>query len=163
MRKTTWIIVLVLAACGDSSEGEETTGGETTGGETTGGETQAATQNWADMDQEARGRYMATVVMPEMQTMFQEFNAEEYGDFGCETCHGANAREVNFSMPNGLAPLDPASIPAMFQSTQPMAQFMTQRVWPRMTELLQMQPYDPETHQGFSCLNCHATSEAPAK
>jgi hypothetical protein len=160
MRKVTWFVMLGLAACGDSSEGEQTAAG---GGEqTTGGETQPA-QTWAEMDHEARGRYMATVVMPEMQAMFQEFDAEEYGDFGCETCHGANGREVNFRMPNGLAPLDPASIPAMFQSTQPMAQFMTQRVWPRMTELLQMEPYNPETQQGFSCLNCHATSEAPAK
>jgi hypothetical protein len=158
MQRTTWIVILGLAACGDSSEVAEEAGGETEA--TTGGETEAP-QNWADMDQEARGRFMATVVLPEMQTMFQEFNAEEYADFSCETCHGANAREVEFRMPNGLAPLDPESVPAMFQSTQPMAQFMTQRVWPRMAEMLQMQPYDPETHQGFSCFNCHATSEAP--
>jgi hypothetical protein len=24
-----------------------------------------------------------------------------------------------------------------------------------------MQPYDPETHEGFSCMHCHANADAP--
>ena len=44
-------------------------------------------------------------------TALVEFDGERYADFGCGTCHGEDAREVGFEMPNGLAPLDPAHIP----------------------------------------------------
>jgi hypothetical protein len=152
--------VLVLASCGGSSGSEGTAegSGETGGGETTAEPT--AHVAWADMTPEQRGHYMAEVVMPEMSAMFQEHDAEEFADFSCATCHGDNAHDVAFHMPNGLHPLNPAEIPAMFGSTDPDLVFMTQRVWPRMAELLEMQPYDPETHEGFSCMHCHATAAA---
>mgnify|MGYP001435949235 CR=1 FL=1 len=72
------------------------------------------------------------------------------------------AREVGFEMPNGLAPLDPAHIPDIFQSERPMAVFMTQKAWPKMAELLDEPLFDPEVGEGFSCMNCHATAEGAA-
>lgn len=119
---------------------------------------------WADMTHEQKGQFMRERVMPEMTQMFQAHDAHRFEHFTCATCHGANAREVNFHMPNGIAPLDPTQIPGMFASQDPMHVFMTQRVWPRMTELLGAQRYNPETHQGFGCLGCHGmrTPAAPA-
>ena len=148
-------LALGLASCGGG--GSSTTETTQTTETTTGAETVA----WADMNMEQRGHFMATVVMPEMQTMFQEHDAEEFADFSCATCHGANAQEVSFRMPNGLAPLHGADIPAMFGSQDPMHVFMTQRVWPRMGQLLGEELYNPETHQGFACMNCHANADAP--
>ena len=152
-------VLVVLTSCGGSSttEGTAEGGGETGGGETT---TETATVAWADMTPEQRGHYMAEVVMPEMTAMFQEHDAEEFADFSCATCHGENAHDVAFHMPNGLHPLNPAEIPAMFGSTDPDLVFMTQRVWPRMAELLGEAPYNPETHEGFMCVNCHAVAAA---
>lgn len=154
---------LVLAlACGGAGEAEtaptETTAVETQSG---GEETAAADAEvpWSDMDRAQRLAYMRETVMPEMAAMFREFDPERYADFGCASCHGENMQEVDFQMPNGLAPLPPDQIGAMFQSDQPMAVFMTQRVWPKMVELLGAQPYDPETHQGFGCFGCHAIAE----
>lgn len=156
LRGTLSLCALVaMSACGGSTPEEDTA--ETV--DTTGGETEAvrAEVPWAEMSPEQRGAFMRDTVVPEMQAMFQEHDAERFADFGCATCHGETARDVGFRMPNGVAPLDPSQIPAVFQSDRPMAQFMTQRVWPRMAELLGEAPYDSETGAGFSCLRCHAT------
>lgn len=161
-------IVMVLAGCGGGaaeSAAGETAGGEaagsaTAGGETAGGET--AWPAWADMTREQRGQYMAQVVVPAMRPVFQGVDAERYADFGCATCHGENARDVGFQMPNGVAPLDHASIPQIFASDEPLAVVMREQVWPQMGQLLGQELYDPETHQGFSCFNCHADGSAQA-
>lgn len=113
---------------------------------------------WANMNREQRLAFMQQTVTPVMQTLFQEFDEDAFADFGCPTCHGADMEQVDFAMPNGIAPLDPTQLGVIFASEEPMAQFMSQRVWPRMTELLQAQPYNPETHEGFGCLGCHATA-----
>lgn len=151
-----------LAGCGGSSgsAAEPAPTDSTTTSSTTGGET--AHVAFDDMTPEQKGQFMAEVVMPEMQRLFQEHDAEEYANFSCATCHGENAHEVGFRMPNGLAPLDPAHIPEIFQSQHPGAIFMTQRVWPRMAELLGEPLFNPETHEGFSCMNCHANAAATA-
>ncbi|MGE0785856.1 MAG: hypothetical protein AB7S26_09225 [Sandaracinaceae bacterium] len=159
MNRTRFVVMMaaLLGACGGGST-EETTD-ETT--ETTSGDETTTTASadipWDDMTPQQRGQFMQQTVMPEMRAMFQEFDGERFAEFGCATCHGENAHDVAFQMPNGLAPLNPEHIPAMFESDQPMAVFMTQRVWPRMAELLGEPQYNPETHEGFSCLNCHAT------
>jgi hypothetical protein len=157
-------LLVLTCGCGGSGGGQTSEGGGTQGAGS-GSETTASASGpstpWDEMTSEQKGQYMAEVVMPEMRRLFQEHDAEEYADFSCATCHGDNAHDVGFRMPNGLAPLDPAQIPAMFQSDHPGAVFMTQRVWPRMGELLGEPLYNPETHEGFACLNCHANG-APA-
>lgn len=164
-RNNFMLIAVLLAACGgptattEEAEPIGTSGGE---GQTEVTAEQDAPVAWHDMDQQQRAGFMMEVVMPEMQTLFQEFDGERFAEFNCATCHGENMREVNMEMPNGLAPLDPAQVPAMFESDQPMAQFMTQRVWPKMGELLGEELYDMETQQGFSCMHCHGTAEAAA-
>ena len=114
---------------------------------------------WADVPPEQRGQWMAEVVVPAMQPLFQETDPERFADFGCATCHGATGQDVHFEMPNGIAPLNPADVGAMFQSEQPMAQLMVQQVWPRMTELLGEQPHNRETNEGFGCFSCHGTAD----
>lgn len=152
-------LVALATACGGGARDEEggTESEITAGGEGEGATAATADVAWADMSMEQRGHYMEHTVVPEMRSIFQEYDGEEYAEFGCATCHGENARDVHFRMPNDLAPLNPANIGGIFQSEEPVAQLMTQRVWPRMAELLQQPPFDPETGEGFSCMGCHAT------
>ncbi len=106
---------------------------------------------------------MRDQVMPEMTTMFQNFDAEEFESVTCVTCHGENFQEVNFSMSNGLHPLNPAEIPNLASSDDEnvvrWVQFMFGEVTPGMVRILGVEPYNPETHQGFGCLSCHETAE----
>ncbi len=150
----TLFLALALASCGGGSTTETTETTETTGG----GET--ATVAWDDMTMEQRGEFMATVVMPAMQPLFQNHDAEEYADFSCATCHGENAHDVGFHMPNGVHPMTHDEVGPMFASSEPDHVWMTQQVWPRMGELLGEALYNPETGEGFSCFNCHSDSAA---
>lgn len=167
MRHVLWISsLLVLASCGGSTETETETETTTTETTTTGGEQQRPPLPDVPFDQlthEQKGQFMAERVMPAMSAMFREFDAERFGEFTCANCHGANAQEVDFRMPNGLAPLNPANMQQLFTSQNPMPVFMRERVWPRMAELLSRPQFNPETNSGFSCFNCHAREgEAPA-
>src|SRR5690349_2238439 len=103
MRNLLFVSALVLLGCGSSSStSSETASSDTT---TTGSETtseQASRPAWDDMTPEQRGRFMAEVVVPQMRPVFQGHDATRYAEFGCATCHGANAHDVGFRMPNGL-------------------------------------------------------------
>lgn len=156
LRLSLALSALTLLACGgDTTDAEPEAEATTTGDEAV----EAAPIAWADMNHEQRAAFMHDTVVPEMRALFQEHDPERFADFGCRTCHGENAREVGFQMPNGVAPLNPASMGALFGSEDPMPQLMVQRVWPRMAELLGEAPFDPETQQGFSCFDCHARDE----
>jgi hypothetical protein len=156
MRFLPLFVILALLGCGGSSSSSESSSSGSSGSET------AARPAWDDMTPEQRGQFMAEVVVPEMRTIFQEHDATRFADFGCATCHGANAHDVHFQMPNGVHPLDHATIMATFQSQDPSATWMTQRVWPRMAELIGEAPFNPETGEGFRCVNCHADGEPAA-
>jgi hypothetical protein len=100
---------------------------------------------------------MKTVVFPAMKTHFQEFDAKEFKDFTCVTCHGAGAKEGKFKMPNAKLPkLDPKDDFAKHKKKEAKTlAFMMEKVAPEMTKLLEVEPYDPKTNQGFGCFNCH--------
>lgn len=165
---TLFLTSVLLCGCGDDSPAEAgsgTEGGGTAGGETAsggGGAPTTARLAWGDMSQEQRQQFMQDEVVPAMRPIFQEVDAARFANFGCRTCHGPNAQDVHFHMPNGVAPLDPAQLGALFQSQEPMAVAMRERVWPRMAELLGEPRFNPETGQGFSCFNCHARGPATA-
>jgi len=114
---------------------------------------------WSAMDRDQRRQFMADVVLPTMTEIFQTFDPERYADVRCTLCHGDNARDVQFHMPNTLHPLDLEAFPTP-ESEDPRvaryAELMFTQVTPKMVELLGVPPFDPETHEGFGCFNCHA-------
>jgi len=114
------------------------------------------------MNHEQRAGYMREVVVPAMDPLFRPYHP----DFGCKTCHGENMLEVEFHMPNTVAPLDPQHMPfeSEDEQTRQTAQFMAEQVETRMADLLGQEPYNMETHEGFGCFGCHAmaSSDAPA-
>jgi hypothetical protein len=118
---------------------------------------------WARLTAQEKGAYMHDTVLPAMTALLQAYDPAHFTEVTCATCHGANARAVHFHMPNGIAPLPAFGTPA---AQERMArqhrtyEFMGTRMLPAMAQLLGQQPYNPQTHQGFGCFNCHGHEAA---
>jgi len=149
--------LFTLVGCGEPAQTPDVPASG--GGESAAPVQPSPAKAWADRNFDERGDYMAKVVVPAMKDLFQRFDAARFADFGCVDCHGPNAQEVRFHMPNGLHPLDPRAMP-MANAADPevarWARFMSEEVKPRMTELLGATAFDPTTGQGFGCFGCHA-------
>lgn len=106
-----------------------------------------------DMDPGEKMNHMKTVIMPAMKTAFQEFDAKEFAEFSCVTCHGPEAKNGKFDMPNpALPPLNEA----VANKHPAMTKFMSETVVPQMADMLGETPYDHATGQGsFGCMKCH--------
>ncbi|NIR35217.1 MAG: hypothetical protein GWO22_04055 [Actinobacteria bacterium] len=122
-----------------------------------------APKPWEEMTQEEKGHFMDDEVLPYMKELFAEYDAEEFGNMSCGTCHGPDMQERNFEMP---AP----SLPALHASGTPeqremveehpqMVRFMFNHVVPSMRTMIGEEEYDPETGEGFSCYFCHPHAE----
>ncbi|MBN2344176.1 MAG: hypothetical protein JXX29_21445 [Deltaproteobacteria bacterium] len=162
MKTTIWILGAILIwGCGASSS---TSGGA---GSSDGASDEEAAQEvdptatsddvpFKDMAFGERKMFMKDVVMPGMKPLF----AKGHPDFSCASCHGDNMADVNFEMPNTLAPLNPAAMP--FESDdekiRQAAAYMKDTIVPTMAGLLREEPFNPETKQGFGCFECHATA-----
>ncbi len=105
--------------------------------------------------------YMREVVLPTMREIFQSYDAERYADFSCVTCHGQNAEEVDYAMPNvlGPLPLDGTIETAMARNPE-MTMLMLEQVFPQMVELLDEEKYNSETApDGYRCVGCHLVAQ----
>jgi len=114
---------------------------------------------WETMTWEARKAYMEAEVLPHMRPLFQAYDPAFFAQVDCTTCHGIDAEEQRFKMPNeDILALYPTGHPKQEELVrrQPkMLRFMFGTVVPEMTALLNAPAYDPETKQGFSCFSCH--------
>lgn len=117
----------------------------------------AAKVAWKDMNKDQRIEHMKNVVLPKMKESFAAFDAKEFGAMNCATCHGEGAKEGSFKMPNPKLPkLSMAGGFKKHMDKEPAAtKFMMEKVVPDMAGLLDTQPFDPKTNQGFACGNCH--------
>jgi hypothetical protein len=143
-----------LSACGGSTPPPESADAEPAADESA--EAADAPVKFDDMSAPEKMQHMKTVVAPEMAKVFQAVDADAYADFGCPTCHGPGAKNGNFEMPTD-------SLPALNQEEMDehpeVTKFMMEQVVPKMAELLGEQPYNPETHEGFGCYDCHTKKE----
>lgn len=143
MRTSLLALALLAAACGSKSKPTPT-------------EPVGATSAWKDMNADQRHEYMEHTVMPQMKEAFVAFDAEEFGEMDCKTCHGPGAEDKSFEMPNpDLMPLDFSKMDQLDEEHKKVADWMHEVVVPKMADLLGEQPYDPATQQGFGCLGCH--------
>lgn len=115
---------------------------------------------WADMTKPQRGKYMATVVMPKMKEVFRAFDDKKFAEFGCKTCHGQDAKERGFQMPNpGILalPSTPEGWGSLMKDEPEFMKFMNEKVKPEMATLLGLTAYDPQNPQPgtFGCNGCH--------
>lgn len=170
-----WIVAFsfVSIACGGGAaeEAPEDTGDDTatTGGEAT-GETDeqaqlramvqamivAPEQPWSEMSHEDKGTDMVMRFEPVFRVMFQGHDTEEFGHFGCGTCHGEDAEAVEYEMPS--AQLPPVPMPgtpayqAMTEHEPEMVRFMEEEVTPAMQTMLGV-------GATFTCQGCHPVAE----
>jgi cytochrome c553 len=113
-----------------------------------------AKPTWGAMSEDQKREHMKVAVMPKMSAEFKAFDADEFGQMSCATCHGRSAKEGKFQMPNtGLPKLSPDG--KWDKLDQKAIAFMKTKVVPEMAVLLDAKPYDPATQQGFGCFGCH--------
>jgi len=123
---------------------------------------------WKDMTFAQKKAYMKVAVTPTMKPIFQGFDAKEFKNFNCATCHGQDGADRKFKMPsNDIHPLP--NTPEAFQAklkaepTWPKwTEFMAQKVEPAMGKLLDVPVFDPKkpVKGTFSCGNCHKLEAA---
>ena len=109
------------------------------------------------MGHEERLALMKTTVLPKMKTAFQGFDAKDFADFSCVTCHGEAIKKGKFDMPNPELPkLDAKTGFKNVSAKHPaMMKFMGQTVVPSMADMLGVPKWNPATGKGFGCGNCH--------
>lgn len=116
------------------------------------------------MTPEQKGKYMGAVVMPRMKELFVAFDSKEFGNFSCGTCHGNDAKERQFKMPNPNLPVlpgDEAGFGALMKDHPDVMKFMAEKVKPEMAKLLGMPERGPNNHEptAFGCTHCHTTAK----
>lgn len=129
-----------------------------------GGKPAGPPKPWKDMSAGQRGKYMKDVVLPRMKAAFQQFDRDEFKKFGCDTCHGEDAKARKFKMPNPdiyALPSTPAGFGPLMEKKPKMMKFMGETVKPAMAALLGVPEYDhtKPAAGGFGCTGCHTVKK----
>jgi len=120
---------------------------------------------WKDLTKDQKMKFMKAVINPKMKVTFQKFDPKAFEKFGCGTCHGKDAKDREFKMPNPKAEIHPLpDNPKEFQALMAkkpewpkFAKFMGEEVTPQMAQLLNIPKFDPKKPDpnAFGCKNCH--------
>lgn len=121
-------------------------------------------QPWKEMTPQQKGKYMKDVVVPTMRPHFQKFDADHFKKFGCDTCHGKEAKARKFKMPNPdiyALPANAAGFAQLREKKPEWMKFMGGTVKPQMAALLGLPEFDPKKAEagGFGCGACHTTKK----
>ncbi len=141
-------VALLAAACGSKSPSTTTT---PTGGDT-------ATVVLPDvpfdkLDHDQRIAFMKQKVVPTMKPLFQNHDPKRFAEFGCKTCHGKQAKEGHFDMPNPELPKLNFADMSKFKKED--LEWMGKEIMPTMAKTLGQEPYSEQNPKGFGCLECH--------
>ena len=107
-----------------------------------------------DMDFDERVEFMTEIVEPRMQELMQEFDADEFSSFSCSNCHGEDAEENEYELPNGLEALSNDDFPIEDiedDERRAYAEFMEEEIVPEIAELLERSI----GVTGVRCTTCH--------
>jgi hypothetical protein len=115
----------------------------------------AADFDFDKLSKEDKIKFMKQKVMPAMKPVFQKFDAKEFGNFTCKTCHGKDPQGTKYKMPSkDLPALDFDALKAGKEDPK-MVEFMSKVVKPEMAKLLNEQEMTETNPTGFGCLHCH--------
>jgi hypothetical protein len=146
------IAAAALLACG-GGQPAPTTPAEPGAGPAAEGEGSADLKWSDDLPVKDKGAFMKKKVMPEMGALFKEFDAKEFANFGCKTCHGPQMKPKPVDFLPELHIKDGKVVEAAEHPE--IAKFMGEKVTPAMAALFGKPHYDPATGQGFGCGGCH--------
>ena len=146
---------LLLAACG-SKPATSTTPKE---GEGSGSAATVTLPDvpFADLDHDQRIAFMKQKVMPVMKGVFQNHDAKDFAQFGCKTCHGEQAKQGHFDMPNPKLPK--LNFDDLSEFKKEDLEWMAKEVMPTMGKILNLPLYSKDNPKGFGCLNCHTLKD----
>ena len=105
------------------------------------------------LEHDQRIAFMKQKVVPTMKPIFQNHDAKKFAEFGCRTCHGEQAKEGHFDMPNPKLPKLNFTDMSKFKKED--IDWMHNEVWPTMGKLVQQELYSKDNPKGFGCLECH--------
>jgi len=140
-------LLLLVAACGSKSPSTTTT--------PTGPEAEVVLPDvpFDKLDHDQRIAFMKQKVVPALKPVFQNHDPKDFAEFGCQTCHGKQAKEGHFDMPNpGLPKLN---FKDMSKFKKEDLEWMGKEVMPTMAKVLNLEPYSETNPSGFGCLACH--------
>jgi hypothetical protein len=142
-------LVLLAAACGSKSPSTTTT--------PTGGDASATVVlpdvPFDKLDHDQRIAFMKQKVVPTMKPLFQNHDPKRFAEFGCKTCHGKQAKEGKFDMPNPELPKLTFADMSKFKKED--LEWMGKEIMPTMAKTLGQEPYSEQNPKGFGCLECH--------
>jgi hypothetical protein len=147
-------LILLAAACGSKPSGATTPSGDD------GANVVLPDLPFDKLDHDQRAAFMKQKVVPAMKPIFQAHDPKEFEKFGCQTCHGAQAKDGHFDMPNPDLPKLNFADMAKFKKDD--LDWMKNEVWPTMGNLLQEKLYSEDNPKGFSCLHCHTEATGQA-
>jgi len=114
----------------------------------------ASAPRWKDQQTKSQElAFMKKIVVPQLSSVFQSYDAKRHEDFGCKTCHGPAAGHPKAFLPK-LAMKDGKL--AAFSEQPEIAKFMAERVVPAMASAMGEPPHDEATGKGLGCGTCHA-------
>jgi hypothetical protein len=145
---------LVLAACGSSPQ-PTTTPTPPKEGQGDGASATVVLPDvpFADLDHDQRIAFMKQKVMPAMKPIFQNHDAKDFASFSCKTCHGEQAKDGHFDMPNPKLPKLDFNDLSEFKKED--LEWMGKEVMPTMGKILNLPLHSKDNPKGFGCLNCH--------
>ncbi|HMG24924.1 MAG TPA: hypothetical protein VK607_26490 [Kofleriaceae bacterium] len=138
---------LLLAACGSKPAST------TTPKEGEGATVALPDAPFDDLDHDQRIEFMKQKVVPAMKPIYQNHDAKDFAQFGCVTCHGAQAKEGHFDMPNPKLPKLNFNDMSKFKKED--IEWMEKEVLPTMAKILGQPMYSKDNPKGFGCLECH--------
>jgi hypothetical protein len=113
-----------------------------------------ATPHFNDLPKDKKIEIMSKKVVPNVGKDFKDFNAKEFGDFGCTTCHGPKKNQDPHQVLPKLT-FSNGGFDKMKAKHPDMVKFMQEKVLPDMAAALGEKQMDPATKQGFGCGGCH--------
>lgn len=105
------------------------------------------------LDHDQRIAFMKQKVMPAMKPVFANHDGTKFAELHCTNCHGEQAKEGHFDMPNPKLPKLNFNDMSKFKKED--IEWMGKEVMPTMAKLLDMPVYSKDNPKGFGCLGCH--------
>ena len=108
---------------------------------------------FAQLDHEQRIAFMKQKVLPVMTPLFKNHDPKSFADFSCQTCHGSQAKDGHFDMPNPQLPKLNFKDLSKFKKED--LEWMGKQIMPTMGQVLNLPLYSEDNPTGFGCLACH--------